>query len=169
MVEFALIAPIFFTILFGIIEMGRVMNAWVTLHDIALDGAAWSSRPDPKMTRGPHEVLDYIAAHLEASRWVTALRDKTKPCFVTVNVNSPGVGTMKETRVRIRMALTPLVGPNPERMGIPVFNVDVQSQIENVSKSLGGSQDNERLQILPDGTSQPWTERTSSISDMVSY
>ena len=43
MVEFALVAPVFFTILFGIIEMGRVMNAWVTLNDICLDGAAWSS------------------------------------------------------------------------------------------------------------------------------
>ena len=165
MVEFALVAPIFFTILFGVIEMGRVMNAWVTLHDICLDGAAWSSRPDPTLSRGPYEVLDYIGGELDKVPWVTNLRSDARGCFVTVDVNNTGVSGMFETRVRIRMSLEPLVGPNPERLGMPLYTIDVQSEIENVSKSLGGNQNNERLEP---GTSNPWTEVTSQVADMIS-
>ena len=122
-------------------------------------------RPDPTMSRGPYEVLDYIGSQLERVPWVTKLRNDARGCFVTVDVNNTGVGGMYETRVRIRMALEPLVGPNPERLGMPLYTIDVQSEIENVSKSLGGTQDNQRLEP---GTSTPWTEATSQVADMVS-
>ncbi|HEY3061573.1 MAG TPA: TadE/TadG family type IV pilus assembly protein [Chloroflexota bacterium] len=38
-VEFALLAPMLVLILFGILELGRVVDAWVVVHNAAREGA----------------------------------------------------------------------------------------------------------------------------------
>jgi Flp pilus assembly protein TadG len=38
-VEFALLAPLLVMILFGVMELGRVVDAWVVVHNAAREGA----------------------------------------------------------------------------------------------------------------------------------
>jgi len=38
-VEFAILAPMLVMILFGVLEMGRVVNAWLVVHNAAREGA----------------------------------------------------------------------------------------------------------------------------------
>jgi Flp pilus assembly protein TadG len=38
-VEFAILAPILVLILFGVLEMGRVVDAWLVVHNAAREGA----------------------------------------------------------------------------------------------------------------------------------
>jgi Flp pilus assembly protein TadG len=38
-VEFAILAPTLVLILFGVLEMGRVVNAWLVVHNAAREGA----------------------------------------------------------------------------------------------------------------------------------
>jgi Flp pilus assembly protein TadG len=38
-VEFALLAPLLLMILFGVMELGRVVDAWVVIHNAAREGA----------------------------------------------------------------------------------------------------------------------------------
>src|SRR5687768_6146104 len=38
-IEFALLAPVLILILFGIIELGRVVDAWIVVHNAAREGA----------------------------------------------------------------------------------------------------------------------------------
>ena len=42
-VEFALIAPIFILILMGIIDFGRIFNAYITITHAAREGARWAA------------------------------------------------------------------------------------------------------------------------------
>jgi Flp pilus assembly protein TadG len=38
-VEFAILAPVLVLILFGVLEMGRVVDAWLVVHNAAREGA----------------------------------------------------------------------------------------------------------------------------------
>jgi Flp pilus assembly protein TadG len=38
-VEFALLAPLLLMILFGILELGRIVDAWLVVHNAAREGA----------------------------------------------------------------------------------------------------------------------------------
>ena len=42
-VEFALIAPVFILILMGIIDFGRIFNAYITITHAAREGARWAA------------------------------------------------------------------------------------------------------------------------------
>ena len=46
-VEFAILAPILVLILFGVLEMGRVVDAWLVVHNAAREGARAGVLVDP--------------------------------------------------------------------------------------------------------------------------
>ena len=46
-VEFALLAPMLVIILFGIVEVGRVVDAWLVVHNAAREGARVGARAYP--------------------------------------------------------------------------------------------------------------------------
>jgi len=141
LIEFALVLPIFLTIMFGIVEMGRLMNAWVTVRDIALDAAAVGSRPDPTQSRAPSEVMTSVRNALLATPWVSNTRDVAKGTsdFVTVDVNDfDGTTSMFRTRVRIHLSLTPLIASG-DKLGIRMFDITADIAIPNHSTSVDGT------------------------------
>lgn len=50
--ELALIAPVLLLIVFGILEVGRVIDAWIVVHNAAREGARAGAVADPGPTAG---------------------------------------------------------------------------------------------------------------------
>jgi Flp pilus assembly protein TadG len=64
-VEFAILAPVLVLILFGVLEMGRVVNAWLVVHNAAREGARAGVRVYP-------DAATYSAAQGAASAYLTS-------------------------------------------------------------------------------------------------
>ena len=68
-VEFALLAPTLVLILFGVLELGRVVDAWLVVHNAAREGARAGAAAvlgqDPA-TSAQNAALGYLASGLGA-------------------------------------------------------------------------------------------------------
>jgi Flp pilus assembly protein TadG len=64
-VEFAILAPVLVLILFGVLEMGRVVNAWLVVHNAAREGARAGVRVYP-------DAASATAAQSAASAYLTS-------------------------------------------------------------------------------------------------
>lgn len=98
MVEFAMMAPIFFMILFGIMEMGMLYNAWVSVQDAAERGARFAvtgrtSCPSGAATRTfciigeSQTALAQLPGNGSAS---ITLKSWKYPTYTTVTSGDPG-------------------------------------------------------------------------------
>ncbi len=136
LVEFTLVLPLLLFILFSIIEIARVMNAWVTIRDIAIDAAVYGSRPDATLSRSPSEIISYTLRQLDRVPWVTDWRDESVTTdFIEVDVNKLDTQGTYNTQVRIRFTMEPVL--IPKFYGdIPVFTIDTTAMVRNLTKSL---------------------------------
>jgi Flp pilus assembly protein TadG len=66
-VEFALLAPCLLLMLFGVLELGRVVDVWVVVHNAAREGAraGVQSRTDAEaFSSAQQAATDYLSAAL---------------------------------------------------------------------------------------------------------
>ena len=61
MVEFAIVAPIFFLLVFGMIEFGRVVMVQQLLTNASREGARLGVLSDSTSTQVKQKVVDYLA------------------------------------------------------------------------------------------------------------
>jgi Flp pilus assembly protein TadG len=67
LVEFALVAPLLFVLLFGIIDFGKALNYWIDETHLASSGARWAEvNKNPGAAAG-QSLLQYIKAQADAN------------------------------------------------------------------------------------------------------
>lgn len=109
-VEFALLAPLLVLILFGILELGRVVDAWIVVHNAAREGARAGIVSNPLPTAAG-AAQNAATSYLTTS---TTNRADIDQIVVTTPVVSPeSVTVTAELRVRIYSPLMQMVIPSP--------------------------------------------------------
>jgi hypothetical protein len=114
MVEFALVAPLFFLLIFGVIEAGRFILFYETLSNATREGARYaivhgsnSSCPSGPMPAGmPDPVYCYDPT---GARVVQRVRDTAFGLLgtgVAVTPDWPGAGNGREEEVRVAASYT---------------------------------------------------------------
>jgi Flp pilus assembly protein TadG len=66
-VELALLAPALLLMLFGVLELGRVVEVWLVVHNAAREGARAGAQARPDVTAGPtaqQVASDYLKTSL---------------------------------------------------------------------------------------------------------
>jgi Flp pilus assembly protein TadG len=84
-VEFALIAPIFLLLVFGVVEFGRAWNVYQTLTDAVREGARTAAVANPAVT------VDTVAARMNANMYSAGL--DTASAIKTLTGFRAGTGT----------------------------------------------------------------------------
>lgn len=121
--EFAILAPVLFVILFGLVDFGRVFDAWLITTNAAREGARYTvvyasqdylSDAEVKQL-GAQKVLDYLNSSLGGRSDVTppSLSDIT----VSVPSRAPGEPVTVEVSVRVQVwALVNMFLSNPAQV-----------------------------------------------------
>ncbi len=106
-IESAIILLVFLLILFGIFELGRIMNAQETLTDAAREGARFASTPVAMTNNLPTnaQITTLVDGFLQASGLNGANVTITRP-VVIVNGSTP----TEYTRVRVDLQYQPVLG-----------------------------------------------------------
>ncbi len=104
--EFALIAPLFFLLLLGIIEGGRIFSTWMVITNEAREGARYGVVGVGDPTREPTLVADVQAYVLDRARGVLA----TDPATMKVDVQLGGSPVQVTVGITYRLEIaTPLI------------------------------------------------------------
>ncbi|MBI2864298.1 MAG: pilus assembly protein [Chloroflexi bacterium] len=109
-IEFAIIAPLLFFLIFGIIEGGRVFSAWLVITNEAREGARFGVVRYGDPVRGPTLVGD-TKAHVE-----DRVSSQLDPSNMSVSVQltgDPAVAVIVNYQVEIATPLIQSVFPNP--------------------------------------------------------
>ena len=104
LVEFVLLAPLLLLVLFGIFEVGRVVDAWLIVQNAAREGARAGAVAYPDPAVGPTAVAaakDYLA-----TSGLSARGDLTRDPLVTQLVTSDAVQVTAEADIKI---YTPII------------------------------------------------------------
>lgn len=130
LVEFALVAPIFFTLFFGIVEMGQVFTSWVSVQHASELGARYAvTGRDSCASGGAGRVGCVISesktgvAHLPNGVSATVnVRSWAFPTYSVMTADSAGLQCdAVEVEVRYTHVLTvPMISaifPNPTLVG----------------------------------------------------
>ena len=62
-VEFALMIPVIFAVIVGLISFGRAFNYWIDLNHLANEGARWAvvnKVPPSNTAPSPTDIKDYL-------------------------------------------------------------------------------------------------------------
>jgi hypothetical protein len=121
--EFVLLAPILLFILFGILEIGRVVDAWIVVHNAAREGArsgatAFSAAAERNGTLDAYVAdvaADAAAEYLRVE--TTTRRDWVADDAATSEVLDEDVSVTASLRITL---YTPLIGALLEQSSIPV-------------------------------------------------
>jgi Flp pilus assembly protein TadG len=109
-VEFVLVAPVLLLLFFGIMEMSRVIDAWVIVHNAAREGARAGSLayPDPAVGTTAQQVAkEYLTSGL-GSRG-----DIVKTVVNAPVVTGESVQVTAEADVRIYTPMFQAILPSP--------------------------------------------------------
>ncbi len=109
-IEFAIIAPLLFLLIFAIIEGGRVFSAWLIITNEAREGARYGVVRHGDPARGPTLVGD-TKAHVESR-----IASQLDPGNMAVNVRltgDPAVSVTVDYSVDIITPLIQSLVPNP--------------------------------------------------------
>jgi Flp pilus assembly protein TadG len=97
-VEFALLAPMLVLILFGILEVGRVIDAWIVVHNAAREGAragALVYADDAANAAALGAANTYLASTLSPRT------DIPTPPVATASVTSTSIDVTAEAEVEL--------------------------------------------------------------------
>ncbi len=114
LVEFALVAPLFLLIVFGIIQFGLALNNWLDLQRIANQGARWGAAnaypgcPDS----GPNAPCNPTLAQYLASEPVSgALNPDVEVCFEQMSEPTGAtIGDPVTVKLTSKFHFVPIVG-----------------------------------------------------------
>lgn len=115
LVEFALVLPFLLIILFGTIEVSRMMNLYLTIQDVARKAAMYGAMPDATLSRRPAEVaqatFDLLRTSVPMRYSVhSAWADQPPDDVITVDVNHVD-GDQYYTKVYVRLTMNFLLLP----------------------------------------------------------
>lgn len=116
LVEFAMVAPIFFLLMFGVFEMGLLFNSWVSLRDAAARGSRYAitgraTCPSGGSNRGNCIVSEAktAVAHLpDPANATVTYRSYRYPSYSAVTEGDAG-GPCDAVEVTVRYAYAPRV------------------------------------------------------------
>jgi Flp pilus assembly protein TadG len=97
-VEFALLAPLLLMILFGILEVGRIVDAWLVVHNAAREGAraAVLVQSDAAAETAARTATDaYLVAGLSGRTDIRTMR------AAAVDVSTTSIDVTAEVQVEI--------------------------------------------------------------------
>jgi Flp pilus assembly protein TadG len=121
--EFVLLAPILLFILFGILEIGRLVDAWIVVHNAAREGARSGATAFSAAAERNGTLDDYVAgvaadAAAEYLRVETATRrDWVADDAASSEVLDEDVSVTASLRITL---YTPLIGVLLDASSIPV-------------------------------------------------
>ena len=106
-IESAIILLVFLLILFGIFELGRIMNAQETLTNAAREGARFASTPVAMTNNLPTnaQITTMVDGFLQASGITGANVTVTRPVVIMT-----GTIPTEFTRVRVDLQYQPVLG-----------------------------------------------------------
>ena len=109
LVEFALVAPLFLLIVFGIIQFGIGLNYWLDLQRIAGQGARWAAvdaYPNCPMQGPPVPCNPTLQQYLASDKASGALKPAVKVCLE----QGPVIGDPVTVRLKSNFKVIPLIG-----------------------------------------------------------
>ena len=117
-VSFALVAPLLLFIVFGTMEMGRVLNAWLVITNEAREAARYGAVTfDATNDHASEQTAEQTAVRAYISNRLTGVLDQTyltpAPSVVVTNDASPKVQVTIYYKVPLVVPLISQVLPNP--------------------------------------------------------
>jgi len=122
MVEFALAAPMVLLLLFGCVELSRILNVYVSLNRVCQKAALQLASPDVTASRPPAAAIRSIRRQIRDPRdpyeWnaaygpltVALFRAQPDSSYVEVQVNEEQDGSLFSV-VRVQLAAPPMILP----------------------------------------------------------
>ncbi len=102
MVEFAFVLPIVLLLVVGLIEFGKAFNYWLSLNDLASEGARWAAvdlvpayppdLDDASNSPTVDELQGYVLSRIGSSELLTLVEENDENleiCFVSSGTPSP--------------------------------------------------------------------------------
>jgi Flp pilus assembly protein TadG len=142
LVEFAILAPVFFLLFFGIAEAGMLFHAWVTVQDAAERGARYAITGRDTCTSGgigrggciSSEALTAFAHINDRANATVSIRSWDFPTYTVVYNNNPG-GPCDAVEVSVRYAYTPRIPLVGTALG--VGNINLTGRQRFISEPFG--------------------------------
>lgn len=127
LVEFALAVPIFFLVIFGLIDLGRAVYVNNSISEAARDGTRWGSVQARSSTAADRsEVADYVQTRLVGvpGAVVTVTCDSALPTFCSAD----SILTVKvETELDM---ITPIIAQLLGAAGINPLDLEAESRVQ---------------------------------------
>lgn len=130
LVEFAVLAPVFFLLFFGIAEAGMMFNAWVSVQDAAERGARYAitGRDTCSTSSGggrvgciTSEAMSAFADYSSTTEVTVGIKSWRFPTYTTVN-NNPGQ-PCDAVEVSVTYAYVPRIPLVGAKMGVSNINL----------------------------------------------
>jgi Flp pilus assembly protein TadG len=112
--EFALLAPALLIVLFGIIEVGRVVDTWLVVHNAAREGArvgAQATAGQDPATTAQQAALRYLSTGLGTRTDVVAT------LVPTPTVTADNVQVSAQVQLQVYMPLIQMMVASPVNVG----------------------------------------------------
>jgi hypothetical protein len=126
LVEFSLVFPIFMLLVFGLIDLGRLVYANNALSEAAREGARWGS-VQARSALGLDAIETYTVEHVSGLGGITVTASCIKPVgddqacsqFDTLQVTAQGSFGM----------ITPVIGQLMQAAGLNPFDIEATAQV----------------------------------------
>ena len=156
LVEFALVLPFLLLVIFGTIEVSRMMSLYLTIQDIARRGAMYGSLSDPTLSRRPSQVALKVFELLKKEPTIRysinkQWKDQPPGDNIKVDVNHQKDGAYC-TKVSLRLTMNFLLLPGIGKKNhgfIPISSTAVLiNETQGKRRNADKIYEEERFQII---------------------